>query len=85
MKRAKNATFLFKPDALRLGEGQMSSFWLLSLRLSKLEIVFEPLPLSFISGNQCFGADFVFLLCLTSSLLALLSISTKPKKMGELV
>ena len=28
-------TFLFKLDILRLGEGQVSSFWLLSLRLGE--------------------------------------------------
>ena len=32
--------------------------------------------------NQCFGTSFVFLLCLTFYLLALLSISTKPKQIG---
>ena len=35
VKRAKNATFLFKPDALCLGEGQESSFRLLSLCLGE--------------------------------------------------
>ena len=35
MKRAKNETFMFKLDALRLGEGQVSSFKLLSLRLGE--------------------------------------------------
>ena len=35
MKRAKNVAFLFKPDALRLGEGQVSSFWMMSLCLGE--------------------------------------------------
>ena len=35
VKRAKNATFLYKPEALRLGEGQVSTFWLMSLRLGE--------------------------------------------------
>ena len=35
VKRAKNTTFLFKPDALCLSEGQVSSFWLLSLHLGE--------------------------------------------------
>ena len=35
VKKAKNATLLCKPDALRLSEGQVSTFWLMSLRLGE--------------------------------------------------
>ena len=35
VKKAKNATLLCKPDTLRLGEGQVSTFWLMSLCLGE--------------------------------------------------
>ena len=33
VKKAKNATLLCKTDTLRLGEGQVSTLWLMSLHL----------------------------------------------------
>ena len=35
VKKAKNATLLCKPDTLRLGEGQVSTFWVMSIRLGE--------------------------------------------------
>ena len=34
-KNSKNEILLCKPDALRLGKGQVSTFWLMSLHLGK--------------------------------------------------
>ena len=51
---AKNATFLLKPDVLRLGEGHVSSIWMLFLRLGELEAHFL-INASFALVNDCFA------------------------------
>ena len=73
VKRAKNATFLYKPEALRLGEGQVSTFWLMSLRLGEEKLRLCELVL----------LDMLCFFFLPTLLLVLLSIPTRSKKMRD--